>query len=732
MSETVTNTIETKVVLDTSRTQQEMAKLNGVATDTTKALEERIKAKNKAVELSNSLHKQNIATLEKEVNTLKDNGAKASDVEKAQKKLNAARVKAAKDTASQEKNQNKMNATLAKSKSATANLDAATGGLTSKMGMLAANPIFIVVGILAGLFKILKESIGRTEDSAADMSAIFAGLGQIMTNLFEWVADFVEPILSKLAELFQKDLGPVLEAFGGFVDAGALALKGYINAVELLLTPLKALWATAQAAALALKGDFAGAKQVFVDLKDEVVATAVSMVDNFVGAVEVAVDTVNEIGEAFQNAAVDADGLIAKAARIEQIQNQLNKDKRAQLLEDAKLGVASKKALADAKDLNLTWEERLGALKEFSDIERKRELESGKILEREIELQKARMSLGRNTQEDEEELNNLLIEREKHKERLATQDLMFNRKSKEFYDLQRKEEHNSIKAVAKRFATEMELRIRNGEDQLTLQKELLQKQKEAALWDIELTEQQRLEITADFKEQEFQLSEQYRLRELESSNEMDALDLERRTIRGENTTALELQFLEKKKNQELDNAKLTASERLVIEEKYGVASLKVKKKNRDQQIAFSHDVVDAAQDVLGALWGDNKNMARAMAYINMLQGVSRGVALGFPAAIPAIASALAVGGSTLRDINTAKPPAGISDSGGGSAPIAPPSITAISSISEITPDPAANGLSETAQAAAAASDTTNKIIFSEAEYQEFQDQVTFKDGRSSF
>ena len=67
MAENVNNTIRTKVELDATQAQQEIVKLNSLASDTTKTLEERIDAKNKEVKIQNNLSTKTIASLEKEV-----------------------------------------------------------------------------------------------------------------------------------------------------------------------------------------------------------------------------------------------------------------------------------------------------------------------------------------------------------------------------------------------------------------------------------------------------------------------------------------------------------------------------------------------------------------------------------------------------------------------------------------------------------------------------------------
>ena len=112
----ITNKILTKVELDSTQAQIEIAKLNAKASDTTKSLEERISAKNKEVKLQEQLSKKNIAALEKEVRTLKKMGASEKEVERATAKLNREKIKQAKVTERNTKQNNKLNASYRKNR----------------------------------------------------------------------------------------------------------------------------------------------------------------------------------------------------------------------------------------------------------------------------------------------------------------------------------------------------------------------------------------------------------------------------------------------------------------------------------------------------------------------------------------------------------------------------------------------------------------------------------------
>ena len=106
------NTIKTKVELDSTQAQIEIAKLNSKASDSTKTLEERIEAKNKEVEIQDKLSKKTIANLEKEIDTLKKVEGQEKKVAQLEKKLNSERIKATKISLRNEKAQNKLNKSL--------------------------------------------------------------------------------------------------------------------------------------------------------------------------------------------------------------------------------------------------------------------------------------------------------------------------------------------------------------------------------------------------------------------------------------------------------------------------------------------------------------------------------------------------------------------------------------------------------------------------------------------
>lgn len=90
----------------------------------------------------------------------------------------------------------------------------------------------------------------------------------------------------------------------------------------------------------------------------------------------------------------------------------------------------------------------------------------------------------------------------------------------------------------------------------------------------------------------------------------------------------------------------------------------------DQRIAMASDSLNILSDIVGKESAAGKAMAISSALINTYLGISAGVKLGFPAAIPAVLAAAATGFKAVKNIIGTKVPGkgGGSGGGGGSAP----------------------------------------------------------------
>jgi hypothetical protein len=116
------------------------------------------------------------------------------------------------------------------------------------------------------------------------------------------------------------------------------------------------------------------------------------------------------------------------------------------------------------------------------------------------------------------------------------------------------------------------------------------------------------------------------------------------------------------------------------------ADNKIDKLSAEQKIALAQQTADAlmaVSSILGKETAAGKALAISAALINTYQGISAGVKLGFPAAIPAVALAAATGFSAVKNIIATKVPG--ASSGGGSGNMATPNLNAAAPIAPPQP-----------------------------------------------
>jgi hypothetical protein len=151
----------------------------------------------------------------------------------------------------------------------------------------------------------------------------------------------------------------------------------------------------------------------------------------------------------------------------------------------------------------------------------------------------------------------------------------------------------------------------------------------------------------------------------------------------------QLAFLGKIKNFTLENIQQLQQANADSKEADG----KIDKLSADQKIALAvqtGDALLAISDILGRETAAGKALAVSAALINTYQGITAGVKLGFPAAIPAVALAAATGFSAVRNILAVKVPGAGSGSTGS---LSSPNLNAAAPISPAQPQAATTNLS---------------------------------------
>ena len=213
MAENVNNTIKTKVELDANQAQQEIVKLNSLASDGTQELEKRLDAKNKQIEVQNKLNQKAIADAQKLVSSLQGVVGKEKQYEKAVKTLNKAKLNEVKVNERNAKQQRKLSETYDDSKGALNKLNNATGGFIDSLKALAANPIVLVMTLLVGVFQLFKKAIARSEKATAS----FAKIGAFVSGVFNGFISILEPLVEMLGDTLVSAIEKPGEAWDGLI-----------------------------------------------------------------------------------------------------------------------------------------------------------------------------------------------------------------------------------------------------------------------------------------------------------------------------------------------------------------------------------------------------------------------------------------------------------------------------------------------------------------------------------
>jgi len=484
-------------------------------------------------------------------------------------------------------------------------VDSMTGGLiTSMRGLTGAT------GGAAKGFNILKLAIIGSGIGALVIAVL--SLKQAFTRSEEGQNKFAKimgvigavtgQILDVLADLGEAIIGVFENPKEAFEKFKALLKENITNRVESLLDTFGYL---GSAIKKVFSGDFSGAM-------DDAKKAGSSYIDTMTGVK----DTINKVTKVVKDFADEtiAEGKIAgdiadKRAKAEKVARALI-TQRAKADRD----IADLRFKAEQRD-KYTAEERVKFLEEASkigvDIANK-EIEQARLL---YEAKKAENELGKSTKEDkreEEELAARLIQLDTKKlnlqKRLITSITTFR---------------NEVKAKA-----DAEIKAAEAE---VLAAEKKEEKRVAEIEKIEEANKLRTENEAASEAEKLELEKQRELAKLEALNAT------------EQQKAATIKYWDDKiqadkKGNEEDEANR-------------------KKILRQQEIAALGATLGQIGNILGKESKAGKAFALGAALINTYQGISAGVALGYPQAIPAVIAAAATGFKAVKNIMQTKPKA---------------------------------------------------------------------------
>jgi hypothetical protein len=758
MAET-TNTINTKITLDSTEAQIEIARLNGIAGDSTESLKTRVAAKNKQVKLQNDLSKKTVKALEEEVKSLTGVTGKEKDLEKAVGKLNKAKIKEATISARNEKIQKKLNESYSAGSSTIGKLDKATNGLIGRLTLLATNPIVLVVTLLVGAFNLLKEAFQSSEEGQNRYLKLMDLIDTMLGNLLDIVADFSDVLINAW-----KKPEEAFESFKGVLMSGFEVLKLQIYDrwkanITLLASGFEKGMLKMRIAWNDFTGDSEESKKLTFAL-EEVNKKIEEALDVHDKANDQIISGIKAIAKAGADLADDItkdnkDSKIAsdKRAAADVIERQLIIDKSIQLAKVADLRLKSR------QEDKFSNEQRKQFLLDAQAAEASLLSEQLKAAKLRRDAQAIENTFSRTNKENKDKLaqleanvNNVLAERANLGRQIQ----------REVTRIDGQMESDRIKRFNDEIARDKAIinsKEKGSKERYDLNVALLKRLRESELQELYLQEEDKiairekynaLETDAYIKQEQFKIDQKYANaeRDLEAQIAIDETNLEYQKTKDESTLAAELALIEARRKQAVKEEGLRVDE---------INAINVKAEN--DSIILKEATAKTKEDVEKALFksnlqlaADSFGVAKELALAEMLIAAPRAIGSVWKNAadkktIPGIIAHGVIGTAavvgpiykTIKDIKKASMPKGGKASGSTSPASAPTGAgtsdinsLAANNISRLGGDPSLiSNASSDAVNSTQTTGTNGLIIFSESSYQDFQDQITFRNNTTS-
>lgn len=464
-------------------------------------------------------------------------------------------------------------------------------------------PVGIIIGLIVAIVKSFQAFFNSTEEGQNTLRRF--------QMIFSTVFDSVNRILVGFAETMIKAFEDPKQAIADLWEA---IKTNFVNRLEGLVDQVKSVGKIFQGV---FELDWDKVKEGGIDYAN-------STIKIFTG-VE---DAIDKVKNAFQELSDEQSKRLAEADRIARLQDQLDKDQRKTLVENAKLQTEIDKLREDsAKKEEFTAKQRLAILDEAIEKERQIEENNIRIARQKLEIRQAQNALTLSTKEDLEAEAQLQAE-------LINVEGAAARKRREL-ESQRVEAIRAIRAEEKAAA---DAEFKGIEEQLAAIEEEIQKElklkKEALAAEAAMKEQARLmeleRLQTDFNN---------RLA-IAESDLFKRIDLEREGL--EMQRQLELQYAEK-----------IGADTSLINEKYAQLDMQLE---REKQMA-KLSIAASFSSQLADLFGENTKLGKAAAVaataINTYQGAMAAFAQtpgGIVIKSAAAVLATATGIKAIRDI----------------------------------------------------------------------------------
>ena len=352
------------------------------------------------------------------------------------------------------------------------------------------------------------------------------------------------------------------------------------------------------------------------------------------------------------------------------------------------------------------------------------------------------------------------LELEKQRRIKAVEELLIDDAAKKALLSQINDQYDREEDLLSQKRKEEFKKFADAQDELT-KEEKLNRQREAKLLELEelvATETEKRELAKQINDQYDALILEENMvkamKEAEQQIEIDTLALEAKREAGEDVLALELELLERRRQQELMNTELTAKEIESINKRYNANADKIQKVADDSKKASQKKSLDDAMDGAAAAFGIAQEVAVAKMIIaapEAIAGSFKEAAKSYAPPVSLAMGALGAAGTIapiikgLADIKKTRfsgskkgPPSGtISGAGGGGGGVA--GAMTPTALNDIASNNAARLGMDTDMTNGASSAASNNIMggqsanvtFSEGSYRDFRRQVNFKEDKTS-
>lgn len=406
----------------------------------------------------------------------------------------------------------------------------ASGGLLQRLKALALNPFTIVLTALVSGFKILKEAVNRSGKASETFGKISAKLGGIINGLLA----VLEPVVEFLGE---KLLAALNDPKQGIIDFGNAIKENIINRFT-------AITILGDAVTKLFEGDLKGAAKSAADALVQL-STGISDASEKVSRFgEEAKKNFNEAAEATEKLA-NSEAKLAK--------NRINLEK--QQLISLRLAEEQRQIRDDESK---SIEERIKANKKLGEILDDQLQKELALAQQALNLALAQQSATGDTIENMEAIGDAELKLLEIRERITGQ----------------------------------------RSEQLTNENSLLKEQ----------AENKRLANEQEVEEE---------LKRNENLTKLDELEIERLRLKGENTLALELELIERKRAQDLEALKITSEEKQIINEEADLRATEAKRNAAEEQKKINEESL-AAEKVVEEM----KNQVRNQGIDNIANGIN--------------------------------------------------------------------------------------------------------------